>query len=64
MIPILEEVLVLLQKRLLHKENVRVTKRAIRISQPQQVTLRREGRGSRVSPRAELLGSTTEAPGA
>ena len=40
-IPILEEVLVV-EKRLLHKENVRVTKRRIRISQPQQVTLRRE----------------------
>ena len=62
-IPILEEVLVV-EKRLLHTENVRVTKRHIRISQPQQVTLRREVvEVERVAP-GESPASTTEAPGA
>ena len=40
-IPILEEVLVV-EKRLLLKEEVRVTKRQKHISKPQHVTLRRE----------------------
>src|SRR5262245_6687887 len=61
-IPILEEVLVV-QKRLLLKEEVRVARRRTTISQPQQVTLRREVvEIERVAP-SEPSASTTEAPG-
>ena len=62
-IPILEEVLVV-QKRLLLKEEVRVTRRSTTMSKPQQVTLRREVvEVERVAP-SEPSASTTEASGA
>ena len=40
-IPVLEEVIVL-QKRLMLKEEIRITKRSQQIIEPQAVTLRRE----------------------
>jgi uncharacterized protein (TIGR02271 family) len=62
-IPILEEVLVV-QKRLLLKEEVRVTRRSTTISKPQQVTLRREVvEIERIAP-SEPSASTTDASGA
>jgi uncharacterized protein (TIGR02271 family) len=62
-IPILEEVLVV-QKRLLLKEEVRVTRRSTTMSKPQQVTLRREVvEIERIAP-SEPSASTTEASGA
>jgi uncharacterized protein (TIGR02271 family) len=62
-IPILEEVLVV-QKRLLLKEEVRVTRRSTTMSKPQQVTLRREVvEIERVAP-SEPSASTTDASGA
>jgi uncharacterized protein (TIGR02271 family) len=62
-IPILEEVLVV-QKRLLLKEEVRVTRRHTTVSQPQQVTLRREVvEIERLAP-SEPPASTPEASGA
>jgi uncharacterized protein (TIGR02271 family) len=62
-IPILEEVLVV-QKRLLLKEEVRVTRRSTTMSKPQQVTLRREVvEVERIAP-SEPSASTTEASGA
>jgi uncharacterized protein (TIGR02271 family) len=62
-IPILEEVLVV-QKRLFLKEEVRVTRRSTTMSQPQQVTLRREVvEIERIAP-SESSASTTEASGA
>ena len=62
-IPILEEVLVV-QKRLLLKEEVRVTRRSTTMSKPQQVTLRREVvEIERIAP-SEPSASTTDASGA
>jgi uncharacterized protein (TIGR02271 family) len=62
-IPILEEVLVV-QKRLLLKEEVRVTRHRTTVSKPQQVTLRREVvEVERVAP-SEPSASTTDASGA
>jgi uncharacterized protein (TIGR02271 family) len=62
-IPILEEVLVV-QKRLLLKEEVRITRRSATMSKPLQVTLRREVvEIERIAP-SESLASTTDAPGA
>jgi uncharacterized protein (TIGR02271 family) len=62
-IPILEEVLVV-EKRLLLKEEVRVTRRRTTISKPQPVTLRREVvEVERVAPSAPPA-STPEASGA
>ena len=62
-IPILEEVLVV-QKRLFLKEEVRVTRRSTTMSKPQQVTLRREVvEIERIAP-SEPSASTTEASGA
>jgi uncharacterized protein (TIGR02271 family) len=61
-IPILEEMLVV-EKRLWFKEEVRVSKRRTTIRKPQQVTLQREVvEVERVVP-SEPSASTTEAPG-
>jgi uncharacterized protein (TIGR02271 family) len=62
-IPILEEVLVV-QKRLFLKEEVRVTRRSTTMSKPQQVTLRREVVEIERIPPSEPSASTTDASGA